>query len=76
MIIYAALTLLFQPFFNIILARDLWNSEEGGAISGDKRFGIVFIYHYGAEAYYDGRGFRGFLGFNLILNFLTHPQKF
>jgi hypothetical protein len=34
----------------------------GGAIFGDRRFGRVFIYHNGAESYYAGRGFRGWLG--------------
>lgn len=33
----------------------------GGAIFGDFRFGRVFIYHNGAESYYAGRAFRGFL---------------
>ncbi len=33
----------------------------GGAIFGDRRFGRVFIYHNGAESYYQGRGFRGML---------------
>lgn len=33
----------------------------GGAIFGDRRFGRVFIYHNGAESYYNGRGFRGML---------------
>lgn len=33
----------------------------GGAIFGDRRFGRVFIYHNGAESYYQGRGFRGAL---------------
>ena len=33
----------------------------GGAIFGDRRFGRVFIYHYGAESCYGGRGFRGWL---------------
>jgi len=31
---------------------------RGGAIFGDRRFGRVFIYHNGAESYYNGRGFR------------------
>lgn len=35
--------------------------ELGGAIFGDRRFGRVFIYHNGAESYYSGRGFRGWL---------------
>lgn len=30
----------------------------GGAIFGDRRFGRVFIYHNGADAYYSARGFR------------------
>jgi hypothetical protein len=33
----------------------------GGAIFGDRRFDRVFIYHNGAESYYAGRGFRGWL---------------
>ena len=33
----------------------------GGAIFGDCRFGRVFVYHNGAESYYSGRGFRGWL---------------
>lgn len=33
----------------------------GGAIYGDRRFGRVFVYHNGAESYYSGRGFRGYL---------------
>ena len=32
-----------------------------GAIFGDRRFGRVFVYHNGAESYYSGRGFRGWL---------------
>lgn len=35
--------------------------ELGGAIFGDHRFGRVFIYHNGAESYYGGRGFRGYI---------------
>jgi hypothetical protein len=34
----------------------------GGALFGDRRFGRVFLYHNGAESYYAGRGFRGWLG--------------
>ena len=34
----------------------------GGAIFGDRRFDRVFVYHNGAESYYSGRGFRGWLG--------------
>ena len=33
----------------------------GGAIYGDRRYGRVFIGHNGAESYYSGRGFRGWL---------------
>ena len=33
----------------------------GGAIFGDRRFGRVFVYHNGAQSYYGGRGFRGWL---------------
>lgn len=33
----------------------------GGAIFGDRRFGRVFIYHNGADSYYSGRGFRGWV---------------
>ncbi len=33
----------------------------GGAIFGDRRFGRVFVYHNGAESYYSGRGFRGWV---------------
>ena len=33
----------------------------GGAIFGDRRFSRVFVYHNGAESYYNGRGFRGWL---------------
>lgn len=33
----------------------------GGAIFGDRRFGRVFVYHNGADSYYGGRGFRGWL---------------
>jgi hypothetical protein len=33
----------------------------GGAIFGDRRFGRVFVYHNGAQSYYSGRGFRGWL---------------
>lgn len=31
----------------------------GGALFGDRRYGQVFVYHNGAEAYYAARGFRG-----------------
>ncbi len=33
----------------------------GGAIFGDFRYGTVFIYHNGAQSYYNARGFRGSL---------------
>jgi hypothetical protein len=33
----------------------------GGAIFGDRRFDRVFVYHNGAESYYAGRAFRGWL---------------
>ena len=35
--------------------------ELGGALFGDRRFGHVFIYHNGADAYFGARGFRGTL---------------
>jgi hypothetical protein len=35
--------------------------ELGGAISGEFRFGRVFIYANGAESYFASRGFRGSL---------------
>jgi hypothetical protein len=33
----------------------------GGALFCDRRYGTVFVYHNGADAYYAGRGFRGSL---------------
>ncbi len=33
----------------------------GGALSCDRRFDTVFVYHNGAESYYAARGFRGSL---------------
>ncbi len=36
--------------------------ELGGAISGEFRFGRVFVYANGAESYFASRGFRGSLG--------------
>lgn len=33
----------------------------GGAIFGDFRYGMVFVYHNGAQSYYGARGFRGSL---------------
>lgn len=33
----------------------------GGALFCDRRFNTVFTYHNGAESYYAGRGFRGWL---------------
>ena len=35
--------------------------QLGGAIYGDRRYDRVFIGHNGAESYYQGRGFRGWL---------------
>ncbi len=35
--------------------------DLGGALFADRRFGRVFMYHNGAESYYAGRGFRGWL---------------
>ena len=35
--------------------------ELGGALFCDRRFDTVFLYHNGAESYYGGRGFRGWL---------------
>ncbi len=37
------------------------NRKLGGAISGEFRFGRVFIYANGAESYFAARGFRGSL---------------
>ena len=33
----------------------------GGALFCDRRFGMVFVYHNGAQSYYAARGFRGCL---------------
>ncbi len=33
----------------------------GGALFCDRRFEMVFVYHNGAESYYAGRAFRGWL---------------
>ena len=33
----------------------------GGALFCDRRYGLVFVYHNGAESYYAARGFRGFV---------------
>jgi Protein of unknown function (DUF4256) len=33
----------------------------GGALFCDRRYDTVFLYHNGAESYYAGRGFRGWL---------------
>ncbi|MBI5356654.1 DUF4256 domain-containing protein [Candidatus Collierbacteria bacterium] len=33
----------------------------GGAVFADRRYDHVFIYHNGADSYYAGRGFRGWL---------------
>ncbi len=43
----------------------VWTPAEirdlGGALFCDRRFNTVFTYHNGAESYYAGRGFRGWL---------------
>ncbi len=33
----------------------------GGSLFCDRRYNTVFVYHNGAESYYAGRGFRGWL---------------
>ncbi len=33
----------------------------GGALFCDRRYGMVFVYHNGAQSYYAARGFRGLL---------------
>lgn len=33
----------------------------GGALFCDRRYDTVFVYHNGAQSYYGGRGFRGWL---------------
>lgn len=33
----------------------------GGALFCDRRYGVVFVYHNGAQSYYAARGFRGSL---------------
>lgn len=33
----------------------------GGALFCDRRYGVVFVYHNGADSYYAARGFRGAL---------------
>jgi hypothetical protein len=33
----------------------------GGGLYGDRRYDRVFVYHNGAQSYYSGRGFRGWL---------------
>lgn len=35
--------------------------ELGGALFGDRRYNHVFLYHNGAQSYYNSRGFRGLL---------------
>lgn len=35
--------------------------QLGGALFGDSRYGRTFVYHNGAQSYYAGRGFRGWL---------------
>lgn len=34
--------------------------ELGGALFGDHRYGLTFVYHNGADSYYGSRGFRGY----------------
>jgi hypothetical protein len=34
---------------------------RGGALFGDRRYGRVFVYHNGADAFFAARGFRGML---------------
>ena len=38
--------------------------DKGGALFGDTRYGRVFIYHNGADSYYESRGFRGYIKLN------------
>ncbi len=33
----------------------------GGALNGEKRYERVFIFHNGAQSYYQSRGFRGYI---------------
>jgi len=33
--------------------------SRGGALFCDRRYGRIFVYHNGAQAYYAARGFRG-----------------
>jgi Protein of unknown function (DUF4256) len=35
--------------------------KRGGALFCDRRYGHVFVYHNGAQSYYAGRAFRGWL---------------
>lgn len=35
--------------------------NPGGALFADYRYGQVFVYHHGADAYYAARAFRGAL---------------
>jgi hypothetical protein len=35
--------------------------QLGGALFCDRRYGMVFVYHNGAQSYYAARGFRGSL---------------
>jgi hypothetical protein len=34
--------------------------KQGGALFGDSRYGRAFVYHNGADSYYESRGFRGY----------------
>jgi hypothetical protein len=38
--------------------------DKGGALFGDTRYGRVFVYHNGADSYYESRGFRGYIKLN------------
>ena len=59
---------LLQSFINVDLKTSSWVATPedirklGGALFGDKRYNQVFIYHNGADSYYESRGFRGKIG--------------
>lgn len=59
--------LYMQSLENIDLKTSSWLEtpdnirELGGAIFGDNRYNQTFIYHNGAESYYNVRGFRGYI---------------
>jgi hypothetical protein len=56
--------LMLQEFgaFDMKTSSWLYTPESlrtlGGALFGDRRYGRVFIYHNGAQSYYQARGFR------------------